>query len=85
MPTIEISETTFNRFLSVKKYLSNDDALNQLMDDQEAVEKHIEEYMAGRDGCIDEIVLGRSVFANHCIVDGVCTKCGAVYDGGMLV
>jgi len=79
MKTIEISEEAFNRFESVKKYHSNDEALNQLMDDREAVEKHINEYLDARDECIDDTILGRRVIANHCIVGGMCTKCGAMY------
>lgn len=81
MATIEISETTLNRFKSAKGFISDDDSLNQLMDDQAAVEKHIKEYLEGRDECIDEIMLGRHAIANHCFVDDVCTKCGAVYNG----
>lgn len=78
--TIELKKTTHTRLKSIGGMTESfDDVVNRLCDEHDEINKHIDNYVDKTDvTCIDEVILGRRVIANHhfCSEDGKCNKCG---------
>ena len=57
---------------------SFNDVINRLIKEHEEIDKYIQSYVEKANGkCINEIILGRSVIANHCFdTQGKCNQCG---------
>jgi len=77
--SIELQRTTHKRLKSIGGMCDSfDEIIKRLIKDHEAVDKYIQDYIDSADGkCINEIILGRRVIANHyfCIEDDKCKKC----------
>jgi len=77
--TIELQKITHGRLKVIGGMCESfNDVINRLIKDHDELEKYIQEYIERADGkCINEIILGRRVIANHhfCTEDGKCNKC----------
>ena len=77
--SIELQKTTHRTLKSIGGMGDSfDEVINLLIKDYNEVNKFIKDYIEKADGkCINDVILGRKVIANHffCIEDGKCKKC----------
>ena len=76
--TIELKKITRDKLREIgTMHHSFDDVINQLIQDNDEVNKYIENYIKGAKGkCICKVVLGRAIVANHHFnCDNKCIKC----------